>query len=237
MELWKHYDSTHTRRHTPVHLHTRTRSLRTGPYSCIIQKGALSATLFVKKKKPAARVAFMTLSLIHRASKGQRSAGTRCRAQARRVSRAQHTLPSASRAGVNSGQHPALSCSALIPASASAHAAERRVVGGRRHISPLGHRQRSLLAMVHVPKAVKLCKVHVGLHAPVLIGLQRVRGAGAEETPIRAGAAALRVGVGRLESHSGALAGERENTGIFILPHVCSFAPERHQNKCWFSTD
>lgn len=50
MELWKHYDSTHTRRHTPVHLHTRTRSLRTGPYSCIIQKGALSATLFVKKK-------------------------------------------------------------------------------------------------------------------------------------------------------------------------------------------
>lgn len=49
MELWKHYDSTHTRRHTPVHLHTRTRSLRTGPYSCIIQKGALSATLFIKK--------------------------------------------------------------------------------------------------------------------------------------------------------------------------------------------
>lgn len=143
------------------------------------------------------------------------------------MSKAQHTLPSAPRAGVNSGQHPALSCSALVPASASAHAAERRVVGGRRHVSPLGHRQRSLLAMVHVPKAVKLRKVHVGLHAPVLIGLERVRGAGAEETPIRAGAAALRVGVGRLESHSGALAVERENTGIFILPPHLQFCTQK----------
>lgn len=48
----------------------------------------------------------------------------------------------------------------------------------------LGHSQCSLLAMVHVPKPVKLCKIHVGLHTPILIWLERVGGSGAEETSI-----------------------------------------------------
>lgn len=64
----------------------------------------------------------------------------------------------------------------------------------------------TLLAMVHAPEAVELGKVHVGLHAAVLAGRQGVGGPGAEEAPVRAGAAALGVRVGGLQGQGRALA-------------------------------
>ena len=64
----------------------------------------------------------------------------------------------------------------------------------------------TLLAVVHAPEAVELGKVHVGLHAAVLAGREGVGGPGAEEAPVRAGAAALRVRVGGLQRQGGALA-------------------------------
>lgn len=65
-----------------------------------------------------------------------------------------------------------------------------------------------LLAMVHAPESVKLSKVHIGLNPAILSRWKRVSGSGAEEAPVRAGAAALGVCVGRLQGQSGALVSE-----------------------------
>lgn len=72
--------------------------------------------------------------------------------------------------------------------------------------SALRHWEGPLLPVVHIPETVKLSKVYIRFHPTILIRLERVGGAGAEETPIRTGAAALGVCVGGLEGHSWALA-------------------------------
>lgn len=69
-------------------------------------------------------------------------------------------------------------------------------------------RHHALLAMVHAPESVKLSKVHIGLDPAILSRWKRVSRSGAEEAPVRAGAAALGVGVGRLQGQSGALVSE-----------------------------
>lgn len=70
----------------------------------------------------------------------------------------------------------------------------------------LRRRHHALLAVVHAPEAVELGEVHVGLHAAVLAGRERVGGPRAEEAPVRAGAAALGVRVGGLQGQGRALA-------------------------------
>lgn len=60
--------------------------------------------------------------------------------------------------------------------------------------------------MVHAPEAVKLSEVHVGLNTAILARRERVGGPGAEEPPVRAGAAALGVRVGGLQGQGRALA-------------------------------
>ena len=81
----------------------------------------------------------------------------------------------------------------------------------------LGGRHHALLAVVHTPEAVKLGKVHVGLNAAILARRERVGGPGAEEPPVRAGAAALGVRVGGLQGQGRALAvrttGQRASQG------------------------
>lgn len=98
---------THAYTYTPARAHTH--SLCTGPYSCIIRR---EPPLQLYLQKPAARVAFKTPSLIHRASKGRRLVRIGCMAPATRAQSALLTLPSpvfsTSWIGVNSWQNTAL---------------------------------------------------------------------------------------------------------------------------------
>ena len=81
--------------------------------------------------------------------------------------------------------------------------------------------------MVHAPEAVELRKVHVRLDAAILAGRERVGGPGAEEAPVRAGAAALGVRVGGLQGQGRALAGS--TTGANQSQAVASGQPLRAQ--------
>lgn len=84
--------------------------------------------------------------------------------------------------GVNSWQNTALG--GALTSCLSLFSGSQAQGGWKRHLSTLGYSQCSLLTMVHVPKPVKFCKIHVGLHAPIFIWLERVGGSGAEETPV-----------------------------------------------------
>ena len=77
---------------------------------------------------------------------------------------------------------------------------------GRHSAAGLRRRHHTRLAVVHAPEAVELGKVHVGLHAAILARREGVGGPGAEEAPVRAGAAALGVRVGGLQGQGWALA-------------------------------
>lgn len=98
--------------------------------------------------------------------------------------------------------HPSPKVGRLVP--------DARSRSGRTPWPGLQRRRHTLLAMVHAPEAVKLSKVHVRLYAAILAGREGVGGPGAEEPPVRAGAAALSVRVGGLQGQGWALAAGTE---------------------------
>jgi len=179
MEVWKHYDSTH--RHTRVHLQTRTHTASVqGPTLALSGGNPLCA--FICKNLQRG----LHSRPVHRASEGRRLVRTGCVAHATRVQSALDTLPAQRPA--HPGQELALSRTQPSVERSHSHLSLRsrsRAQGvWRRQISTLGHSQRSLFTMVHVPEPVKLCKVDVGLHTPIFIWLERVGGSGAEETAV-----------------------------------------------------